>query len=429
MSEEIKILNFEEHLDNHNTAFLCGNGFSMNFDSDFRNIYQNLYIYHKKVIYNSSYKVKANENFRHKCIENFKSVKQFLRNISEDGLYKIFEDAFIFAKTIKENKRLVEELWEKKKIKSLVFGLSEIDILNQICEIGENKGITYVSIEHWTILIHFYFAIKEINTKHYQFPNNNSFITVLNVGNKSPITLLPEQDQVLEKVIFNGFTTYYRFLFSTAIFSNGKAVEFSKLSNIDNLEINKIKSFLNKYNLLLSLNYDKIVENLVNERVVHLHGEFVENKIEYVYSQSLGLDYDEGYVSFSDILIGDYFTFKTILPIINVNSRNIFNKKATYFSKNIETLIQEYSINCVVIFGMNIENDQHVIRNLMLAFFNAKQQNPQLIYCYYTPEEKKEFEEQFKAVITFSEEVSEYAKNIKVSYIKTQDVLKQYFLK
>ncbi len=42
---------------------------------------------------------------------------------------------------------------------------------------------------------------------------------------------------------------------------------------------------------------------------------------------------------------------------------------------------------------------------------------------------ERDFEEQFKAVITFSEEVSEYAENIKVSYIKTQDVLKKYFLK
>lgn len=429
MSGEISILDFEEHLNKHNTAFLCGNGFSINFDSDFRNIYGNLYTSHKNVIYNSSYMVQANENFKRKCYENFKSVKQFLRSISKDGLYNIFEDALLFALTVQENSQLIEQLWEENKIKHLVFGLSEIDILNQICEIGKTKGVTYVNIEHWTILIYFYFVIKEMNSNQYQFPNSNSFITVLNVGNKSSITLLPEQNKVLENVIFNGFTTYYRFLFSTAIFSNGKAFEFSKLSTTDNLEIDKIKNFLKKYNLLLSLNYDKIMENLVDEDVFHLHGEFVKNRTEYVFAQSLGLNYDDGYVSFSDILIGDYFTFKTFLPIVNNHSKNIFNKKTTHFSKKIDNLIQDYSINSIVIFGMNIENDQHVLRNLMLAFFNAKQQSPQIIYCYFTPEEKIDFEEQFEAVITFSKEVSDYAKGIQVSYIKTQDILKEYFLK
>lgn len=429
MSNEINILEFNEYIEKNKSAFLCGNGFSMNFDSDFGRIYDKLFISHKNVIYNSSYEIKANKNFTRKCMDNFQSVKKFLRNISEDYLYGIFNDALIFAESIRENRKLIEVLWEEKLITKLGFGLCQIDILNQICEVGKNKGITYVNIEHWTILIYFYFAIKKLNLNYYQFPTNNSFITVLKVGNKSPIKLLPQEKQIYEEVTFNGFTTYYRLLFSIAIFSNGKALDMSMLSNINNLDMENIKNFLNKFDLLLSLNYDKIMENIVGDRVEHFHGEFVKNKTEYVFSQSLGFNYDNGYVSFSDILIGDFFIFKAFLPVVNKLSKNIYNKKISTFSDKMDTLIKDNSINNIVIFGMNIENDQHVLRNIMLAFYFSQQTNPQIIYCYFTPEEKKDFEEQFEAVITFSPEVNEYVKNINVSYIKTHEVLKEYFQK
>ncbi|AOH54918.1 hypothetical protein ABE28_011195 [Peribacillus muralis] len=429
MSNEINILQFNEYIDKNKSVFLCGNGFSMNFDTDFGRIYDKLLSSHKNVIYNSSYGVKANKNFTRKCMENFQSVKKFLRNISEDYLYGIFNDALIFAESIIENKKLIEVLWEEKLITKLGFGLSQIDILYQICEVGKNKGITYVNIEHWTILIYFYFAIKKLNLNYYEFPSNNSFITVLKVGNKSPIKLLPQEQQIYEEVTFNGFTTYYRFLFSIAIFSNGKALDMSMLSNINNLDMESIKNFLNKFDLLLSLNYDKIMENIVGDRVEHFHGEFVKNKTEYVSSQSLGLNYENGYVSFSDILIGDFFIFKAFLPVVNNFSKNPYNKKVPHFSDIMDTLIKDNSINNIVIFGMNIENDQHVLRNIMLAFYFSQQINPQIIYCYFTPEEKRDFEEQFEAVITFSPEVNKYVKNINVSYIKTQEVLKEYFQK
>ncbi|WP_066074659.1 hypothetical protein [Neobacillus soli] len=430
MSNEINILEFNEYIQKNKSAFLCGNGFSMNFDSDFGRIYDKLFLSHKNVIYNSSYEVKANKNFTRKCTDNFQSVKRFLRNISEDSLYEIFEDALLFAETIRENSRLNEELWEKELVKKLTFGLSQVDILNRICEVGKNKGITYMNIEHWTILIYFYFAIKQLNPNYYNFPNNNSFITVLNVGDKCLITLVPQENQLYEKVILNGFTTYYRFLFSVTIFSNGKALDMSMLSNIDNLDLNKLRDFLNKFDSLLSLNYDKIMENIVGDRVTHFHGEFVKDKTEYVYSQSFGLNYDNGYVSFSDILIGDYFIFKTFLPSVNNLSKNIFNKKVTRFSEKMDAVIQNNSINNIVIFGMNIENDQHVLRNVMLAFYFSQQPNPRIIYCYFNEEEKKAFQEQYEEVITFSKEVNEYVKrNINVSYIKTQEVLKEYFQK
>jgi len=44
---------------NRQCAFLCGNGFSMNFDSGFSNIHSRLYEVHKSLYKNTKYKVKS----------------------------------------------------------------------------------------------------------------------------------------------------------------------------------------------------------------------------------------------------------------------------------------------------------------------------------------------------------------------------------
>jgi len=321
-------------------------------------------------------------------------------------------------------------MWEEKLINQLTFGLSQIDIVKQICKIGRMKGIEYVNIEHWTILIYFYFAINHLSCTCYKFPSNNSFIIAVKMGNRSRISLTNEENQVIENTILNGFTTYYRMLFSTAIFANGKAINIATLNNINNLNIDNIKSLLEKFNLLISLNFDHIIDSLVSREVEHLHGKFVYNKKEYVFAQSLGMRYSDGYVSFSDILMGDYFVFKSMLPIISKSSQqgNHFNKRIPHFSQRTDEIIHENNIRTVVIFGMNIENDQHVLRNLILAFYNLKQNNPQIIYCYFNEQEKEDFSNEFNAVLTFSNEVNEYANKIEVSYIRSQEILERYFV-
>ncbi|MGG0663388.1 hypothetical protein ABE042_04690 [Viridibacillus arvi] len=429
MGNEITIAELNVKLKQNTCAFLVGNGFSMNFDSDFADIYSRLYTSHKDVLHKTIYDVNAeNNNFTKKYKRNYKLVIQHLRNISEAQLLGIFEDALIFAEHVRSDNQIVKSLWDSGKISKLTFGLSEIDILNSICEVGRDKGIKYVNIENWTILIYFYFAIKSLDAQDFQFPNQNSFITVVEKGNTNFIRLIPE-DPVFENVITNGFATYYRMLFSVAIFAQGKAMDTSLLENINDLNIPSIKEFLNKFDTLISLNYDSIMESVAAKPVEHLHGEYVKGKKEYTLHQSLGMKFNDEYVSFSDLLIGDYFIFKTRLHISNVLSsiRNPLNKQTSYSSKNLELIVQKKRIDTIVIFGMNIENDQHVLRNIMLSFYEAKQTNPEIIYCYFSPQEKEEFGKEFDEVITFSEEVSQYSKNIKVSCIRTQDVLKEFF--
>ena len=428
MSNVISLQTFNNLLENDKTSFLCGNGLSLNFDRDFMNIYDNLYSSHKNVIKNASYKIKSNSSFKRKCNENYKSVMQYIRAFDENKLIKVFEDALQFAELISNDDELIRKLKEEKKIYELVFGINQIDIVSLICEGSKINGIRSVNIENWTILIYLYFAFKETGYEGFKQMHDNSFIRILEIGNISRIRLTTDSDELYEKVILNGFTTYYRFLFSTAILSNGKAVNFEELENVPNLDIKRIKLFLSQFDLFLTLNYDNIAESLYDKAVHHLHGEFVTDSEEYVYGQSLGLYTANGYVSFSDILIGDYFTFKSFLPALNkFASSNKHNKKVVSFSEKVDSLMGDYEIQTIVIFGMNIENDHHVLRNIMRSFYNNEQQSPHIVYCYFSDEEKIQFEQAFQEVITFREDVSEYSRAIKVSYLQTQELLKEYF--
>ncbi|CAM4051239.1 MULTISPECIES: hypothetical protein [Bacillus cereus group] len=403
----------------------------MNFDSDFGNIYDCLYDGHKGLLMNSEYKVNAkNRAFIKMFNDNYKNVVRHLKYISKEQFYKIFDDAYIFANSIKDNDRLISDLDENGLITKLVFSVSQKTILEQICAVGKDKGLSYVNIEHWTILIYFYFAIQRINHSYYKFPEDNSFIEVIKVGNKYSASIT-SRDYGEEDVLFNGFSTYLRMLFSIVIFAKGKAVDISKLNKINQIDLKKLKEFLRNFNILASLNYDHLMEKITEREVEHFHGEFVKNKKEYVYHQSFGLHYTNGYASFSDVLIGDYFLFKSVFPVIwNLASKKTHTgKNIEVFGQRSERIIKGNSINAIVIFGMNIENDQHVLRNIMSSFYFAEIQNSNIVYCYFNAQERDDFEKQYDAVITFDEELSRYARNIEVNYIKTQDILNAYFYK
>ncbi|PEN03407.1 hypothetical protein CN621_02300 [Bacillus wiedmannii] len=429
MIKEISLFDLNEIIDNRKAAFLCGNGFSMNFDSDFGNIFNRLYDAHKEIIKgNAEYKIKANSLFENKCKGNYENVKMLLEDASSERIVKIFSDALIFAESIQQNNRLIDELWNRNLIKKLVFGLSEQDILNQICKIGQELGIERINIEHWTILIYFYFAIQQVKPSYYEFPENNLFLKAIDIGDENSNEA---KDDITLRVITNGFSTYYRMLFSIVIFANGKSVDHKLLNKINEISISGINDFLQKFECLCSLNYDHILENITKRNVEHFHGEFIKDEKEYVFSQSYGLSYTDGYISFSDILIGDYFIFKSLLPIISnfAIKSNPYNKKTKPFSNRMNDVILTNAIDTFFIFGMNIENDQHVIRNIMVCLHSAGIRKPKIVYSYFNEKERNAFVEQFEAVITFGEELSSYAKNIEVNYIKTQDILNAYFYK
>lgn len=428
--KEITYKELEKIIQKQPAAFLCGNGFSINFDSDFANIYDRLYEAHKLLIQSGKYDVKANKSFSRVFKDNYKSVCKYAYTYKQKDIEKVFVSGVCFADSIVKDVELIEELNNNGYIHKLVFGKTELDLVESIASVGSKSGYKSVNIEYWSILIYMFFAINALNTEKYEFPKNNEFITLIKVGNINKNRLVPEMDDILQFALSNGFNTYYRMLFSTAILCDGKAVNFSELRNLCNLKLDKIRSFLDKYKVLMTLNYDHILENISSRPVQHIHGQYVQNEKEYVYYQSLGVDLNLGtYISFSDILIGDYFTNKTFAGTINAMNKNPINKKIPSIVKIVGNCMEESEIEVIVIFGMNIDNDQHMIRDVMLRFSDMPSKDVKIVYCYFTEEDRNVFNEQYEAAITFRKDVSYRVKWTELLYIKTQDILQAYFTK
>lgn len=428
--KEITYKELEKIIQKQPAAFLCGNGFSINFDSDFANIYDRLYEAHKLLIQSGKYDVKANKSFSRVFKDNYKSVCKYAYAYKQKDIEKVFVSGVCFADSIVKDVELIEELNNNGYIHKLVFGKTELDLVESIASVGNKRGYKSVNIEYWSILIYMFFAINALSTEKYEFPKNNEFITLIKVGNINRNRLVPETDDMHQFALSNGFNTYYRMLFSTAILCNGKAVNFLELRNLCNLKLDKIRSFLDKYKVLMTLNYDHILENMSSRPVQHIHGQYVQNEKEYVYYQSLGVDLNLGtYISFSDILIGDYFTNKTFAGIINAMNKNPINKKIHSIVKIVGNCMEKSEIEVIVIFGMNIDNDQHIIRDVMLRFSDMPSKDAKIVYCYFTEEDRDVFNEQYEAAITFRKDVSYRVKRTELLYIKTQDILQAYFSK
>lgn len=429
----LTINEFNKILENNNCAFICGNGFSVNFDSCFSDIYDRLYDACKTLFHNGEYCTSSNKKFNSKCKENYNSVKDYLRSIQKNKFYEIFDDGVKFAESIILNRKLVEELENAEDdrgrtiLHNLIFNKNELMLIKSIYEVGISKGSKYVNIEYWSILIYIYFAIKQLNSDSYIIPQSNMFIKMVELGDKSTIELF-EDEYAMEKTLFNGFSIFYRMLFSIAIFSDGKAIEFEQLNKIDDLNIEKINDFLDRFKVIFTLNYDRLMEYMTSRDVYHLHGSYICDKREYVYYQSLGMKYKDRYISFSDILIGDYFINKGMfLTLRNLSSGKNNNKKTLDEGKILNDKILENKINTIILFGLNVENDEYTMRNLILSLENARNENPNIIYCYFNEEEKMNFEPKYNELNKFSSEVTEYGKSIKINYIQTKDILKKYF--
>ena len=92
-----------------NKALICGNGFSMNFDTDFGNIMDRLYESHLNLKRYGEFDIISNiPEFKAKGIENYNSVLSYLNSYSKEKLYNLFEEALKFGKVILSNEDFLE---------------------------------------------------------------------------------------------------------------------------------------------------------------------------------------------------------------------------------------------------------------------------------------------------------------------------------
>lgn len=422
--KDINIEYLQNIIKENNCAFLCGNGFSINFDKNFANIYDRLEEANKQVQENSVYKVTQGKLLTKVFEENYNKVYKFVKEYKQKDFDKLFYDGILFAKNIMTNEKLLKNLDKEGYNPKLVFDYSKTDIIKSIANCNNYKNI---NIEFWTILIYIYFAIKKMKKEiNYKFNKKNTFISLIECGDVFRVSKNDLQNDIDFLTLSNGFTIYYKMLFSTAILCNGKALNVEKLDNIKKISLPILTNFLSKFKTIMTLNYDHILENLLKSDIIHLHGSFVKNKYEYVYLQSLGINIEDTYISFSDILLGDYF-YKIQAAIIYNFSKNNLDKKIPHLSKVIDKNFSINAIDTVFIFGLNIENDEHILRTIMLELYKGNSKNKKIIYSYFTEKDKEIFENQYHKCITFRNDISEEVKNIPLLGIKTQEILNKLF--
>lgn len=220
---------FDESVKENKTGLIIGNGFSMNFDSQFGNIYNLLEdgIHSIKKIGEFSIAPDAKPLTRKTILSNYNKVLNYLGELTQKELEKIFEDAVLFAGFITENNVINTYLRNLKytHMNSYKIGPNMLEITEDIYKVGSAKGFKYTNIEHWPILIWLFNLIQYHNEFiNYKKRQLNEFINILELGSQS---LFPKNSpgDVMLRTRINGFYILYRNLMTTIVFGNGKAVD------------------------------------------------------------------------------------------------------------------------------------------------------------------------------------------------------------
>lgn len=428
---KIDLASFAKLISEKNTGLIIGNGFSMNFDKQFGDIYSCLkeasYLMGKV----GEFKISPAAKPMTKVVikENYLAVMKYIRVLNQEQIEEIFKDAVEFASFIIENPLILSFLNENKHLHRLTVGPDMLQITREISEVGKSKGFQYINIENWPILIWLYYLIEE----HEEFKNyqkkSNKFVSVLIIGGKKTLSSFNSPNQVMEKSKFNGFATYYRLLMLTIIFGKGKAVSLKQLENIEGMSQDSLINWLQSFQEIFSLNYDRIVESLADIPVTHLHGKFQKSFQGYTFFQSFSLNYEGKQYFTSNIILGSYITNKVLDGLIQTVAMK--NHPLTYIptdpSKILGDKIKNSKLDHFVFFGLNPENDYHILSGI---YFNCLQENIShvlLTFCYYDEKEVEAFTKIWHHVISSIYKGKKSFIPVTLNFVNSKEIVSTYF--
>lgn len=167
------------------SAFLCGNGFSINFDNDYKlsNLVERLYKTHCHIKRYECYDIVSNEKYKAVLRENYNATKKVIKRINnETAFISLFSDAVALAYSITENKSAISWLNDNGYNSKLAFGLAHIDLLYLIVEQAKKNGGMHVNYEYWTVLIYYIIALKNAPSEVYSSDTNNVFVSAVLAG-------------------------------------------------------------------------------------------------------------------------------------------------------------------------------------------------------------------------------------------------------
>lgn len=433
--KELTLSEFEKLISDTNSSILCGNGLSINFDNrlSMNNLGKSLYNAHCTWKAHSNYKIISNAAFKDGLKTNYSGAKKVINRIkSEEDLENFFKCAILFANQIIEDGNVVKWLNNNGFDSTLVFGVSQIDILHEIISQAKTKSVLCVNYEYWSLVVYFVLALDNAPDDVYVLDKTNIFVDAVLAGGQYAFTkqqLKLSGASIIAETVINGIAIYLRFLFAINILINGSGVNVTEFSNWDKLNIQKIDELFSKFEHLLTTNYDLLIENITGRTVRHLHGEYSKNK-NVVFYQSMSVLLGMCKFDLSTVILGEYFGGKTFFMNTAQGCAGKFpNYSVQFYSKILEDIIRKQKTKTFVLFGLCADNDYHIIRDLQVYMGLDKVQNAEIVFCYYDECAKNGFLDVYKKCITYSSELSDFVRNnIKLSLIDSKEILGKYFI-
>ncbi|MCU5600373.1 hypothetical protein [Bacillus wiedmannii] len=428
---KIQIEQFTELISKHNTGLIIGNGFSMNFDSCFRGIYDSLKEGNNALNKLGEFTISptAYLDTRIMITKNYKNVVKYVRNFNQKQLEKIFEDAVDFAGFITTNSKINNFLEHNRHLNKSKAAPNMLEVTKGIYEIGSKKGFKSVNVENWPTLIWLYHLIENLPEFKKYTQKSNRFIKLLRKGWEKSVMPHGQEMNVMYKTRYNGFSIYYRLLMITIIFGNGKAIDINKLEKINDIDHDSLKQWLAGFKELFSLNYDLILEQTTTRSVTYLHGHFQNRLQGFTYHQSYALKHGNDKYYTNDIILGDYTTTKVLDGALY--STVLKNQALT--QPRVDTLdvlsfkMQKSDINHMVFFGVHPENDYHILSGLYYYLLNSKIDNPAITYCYYNEQEIEDFTNTLYHVVNSIYRDKEFINTISLSFVDSKEIVNKYF--
>lgn len=410
-------------------GLICGNGLSINFEPNLtlKQLGKNMYEAHMHVIKFGNYNSRI-EAFKSNYSATIKYLKKSIHNRTD--FIALFEDAIEFAKSI-DTPLVCEWIRSNGFSSKLVMGFGPLDYVFQLLKQAESSDtVLDINYEFWSILIYFALVLNEAPSAVYSFNEKNRFIQAVLCGGQSTVGYSQRnQSTYLAKTCENGMFTYLRLVLSTNILLVGNGYHVEQMSRWNVYQKDELNIFFGLFRSIATTNYDLLIENLTNRPVSHLHGCYTREKRAAFY-QSLGVFVDAIRYDLSSILIGDYFVAKSSYAITaHMAQKFSANTKIEDCYQILERIIVKEKTDTVVIFGLNINNDFHILRNLQIYFEQSGIKHAQIIFCYFNQEDKATFESACESCITYSDELNAYIRNHISTYtIDSQRILERFFI-
>lgn len=418
----------------NNPCLICGNGLSINFEPQLtlQHLGNNLYKTHLYILTYGDYRIINNSKLNDVYKPNFQNVKRYLKkNIrSNDELEKLLSGAISFAKNILSSQKTIDWLKENGFISNLSMGFSTLDYITNLIYQADRYGVLGSNYEYWSLLVYFVLALNDAPAVLNSFSDENEFAKVVLIGSEKTMGFSKKLGiSYYSKVCENGMYIYLRLLLSSNILLTGNGFHVEQMSIWNNFQKEKLRSFFSLFQNLITTNYDLVIEKICNRFVSHLHG-FFSKQLQASLYQTFGVYKKAIRYDLSTLIIGDYFVSKIFFAITASMSRKcFFNTHIDTCSDILRRIIKEGKTDTVVIFGLNIDNDYHILRHLQIYLEAGGIESTNIIFCYYSQEDRKAFLQAYKSCITYSEELNNYAiNNISVYTLNSHLILNKYFV-